>query len=279
MDLSIVVASFQNPQGLYLTVFAAIEQLSKTNLQWEIIIAADGGTTAKWEKLQNVRCLRIQSGSPQGTRNCGIRMAKAATVLVLEDHVVVSDIAAFLEAYKTIPSHWRPALFFPARIGESAEMFSAFGTETDWDGNLWFKRTLYSPQSRQPYMVPQFGHSCFIVDRDWYIESGGYTNLLIGYGGEETLLCFKAWMLGRECWQTPNIWHAHYLSDHGMGNAMASEQFKKNFKIVKYVLTGEYEGGPMSWDATEERSRIMKGPYGGDFQKLREYFRQQGIAH
>ena len=282
MDLSVVVASHVNPQGLYLTVFSVLQQLLKVSFSWEIIISADGGTPVKWEKLQNVKCLRVQTGSPQGTRDAGIRAASGRLCLVIEDHVIVSDIASFLEVYNTIPSHWRPAILFPARIGETAELFSAYGTTTDFDGNLWFKTTQYSPsgQTGLPYRVPQFGHSCFLLDREWYLESDGYGTTLKGYGGEEPLLCFKAWMLGRECWQTPNIWHAHYLSDNGMGNAMGTEQFKKNFEIVKYIMTGDYSvlRPPISQAVIQERERIKQGPYGGDFNKLREYFKREGIA-
>ena len=67
MDLSVVVASCKNPMGLYLTAFAAIEQLSKTSLSWEVILACDEGAPEKWEKIPSVTCLRLKTGSPQGT--------------------------------------------------------------------------------------------------------------------------------------------------------------------------------------------------------------------
>src|SRR5277367_5202890 len=102
MDLSCVIASHANPQGCYLTVFALLFQLQKTNLQWEIIIAADGGSETMWEKLPNTRCLRIRSGSPQGTRDAGIREAKADAVLVVEDHVLVNDLESFLRAHNAL---------------------------------------------------------------------------------------------------------------------------------------------------------------------------------
>jgi hypothetical protein len=280
MDLSVVVASHLNPQGLYLTVFSVLSQLIKTQLSWEIIIAADGGDPSKWEKISGIRCLRIRTGSPQGTRDAGIRAAQAATVLVIEDHVVISDITTFLEEYRAInmPREGRAVMLFPARLFEGPEMFHVYGTETDFEGNLWFKRTLYSPKSGIPYRVPQFGNSCFIINRDWYVQSGGYTDLLTGWGGEEPFLCLKAWMLGQECWQTPHVWHAHYLSDHGAGAAMASEDFHKNFYIVKFVIQGTMPMFPPTSAMWQERGKIMAGPFQGDLNKLREYFRREGIA-
>ena len=274
MALSVVVASHANPQGCYLTVFALLFQLQKTSLEWEIIIAADGGSETMWEKLPNTRCLRIRSGSPQGTRDAGIREARYATVLVIEDHVLVNDIASLCEAHIALGG----AMTFPARIGEGTALNNVYGTTTNFDGNLWFKRTIYSPLSDKPYRVPQFGHSCFMLDRAAYLAVGGYTNLLTGWGGEEPLLCLKFWMLGYTLWQVPSIGHAHFLADR-TGGAMQTEQFQKNFAITKYVLTGNISSGlQITSPIAHERERIKSGPYGGDMQKLREYFRREGIA-
>ena len=274
MDLSIVVASHANTQGCYLTVYSLIFQLQMTSLNWEIIIAADGGTEYMWEKLPNVRCLRIRTGSPQGTRDAGIREAKAATVLVVEDHVVVNDIETFLRAHSALGG----AMTFPARIGEGTSLFNVYGTTTNFDGNLWFKRTLYSPLSDKPYRVPQFGHSCFMLDRAAYLAVGGYTDLLKGWGGEEPHLCLKFWMLGFSLWQVPTVAHAHFLADR-TGGAMQYDAFARNFQIAKYVLTGNVSSGlQVTGPMRAERQRIMDGPFQGDINKLRAYFRAEGIS-
>ena len=274
MDLSVVIASYQDPLGLYLTTFAAIEQLSKTDLNWEIVIAADGGTEYKWEKQPNVRCLRLRTGSPQGTRDAGIRAAKYNDVLCIESHVVVSDIERLLLAHQALNA----AMTFPARIGEGPEMFDVYGTETDWDGNLWFKNTIYQIPNDQPYRVPQFGHSCFMIDKKEYEAVGGYTDLLTGWGFEEPFLCLKFWMLGRTCWQVPSIWHAHFLDNRGAGTAMASEAFQKNAQIVKYVITGNPGTLRITPEMIAERKRIESGPFNGNLNALREYFKSEGIT-
>lgn len=276
MDLSVVVASHANTQGCYLTVFALVFQLQKTKLQWEIIVVADGGTEYMWEKLPNTRCLRVRTGSPQGTRDAGIKNALADTVLVIEDHVLVNDIASFLEAHNTLGG----AMTFPARIGEGTSLYNVYGTTTNFDGNLWFKRTIYSPLSDKPYRVPQFGHSCFMLNRAAYEAVGGYTNLLTSWGGEEPLLCLKFWMLGYTLWQCPQISHAHFLADR-TGGAMQTESFRRNFNIVRFVLTGQLpaSGGlPITAGVTAERKRITDGPFKGDINLLREYFRREGIS-
>lgn len=272
LDISVVVASHQNSQGCYLTVFALLFQLQKTNLQWEIIIAADGGTEYMWEKLPSVRCLRIRSGSPQGTRDAGIREAQAETVLVIEDHVLVDDIEAFYEAHKALGG----AMTFPARVGEGTSLYNVYGTTTNFDGNLWFKRTIYSPPSGKPYRVPQFGHSCFMLDRAAYEAVGGYTNLLTGWGFEEPLLCLKFWMLGYELWQVPAIGHAHFLADR-TGGAMQSAAFVRNSHVMQYVIAGRTPPFTITSDMKLERDRICQGPFNGDMMLLRAHFRSIGI--
>ena len=275
MGLSIVVATHADPLGLYLTVFSVIQQMaSKQDMDWEIVIAADGGSEYKWEKIPNVRCLRIRTGSPQGTRDAGIRAAKYNDILCIESHVVVSDIRLLLAEHKKLGG----AMTFPARIAEGPEMYEVYKTETDWDGNLWFKRTIYQAPSGEPYRVPQFGHSCFMIDKKEYEVVGGYTDLLTGWGFEEPLLCLKFWMLGRTCWQVPSICHSHFLDNRGAGAAMASEPFQKNAQIVKYVIAGIVSPGLQVTAAMqEERRRIEAGPFGGDLNKLKEHMKEQGI--
>jgi len=247
--------------------------MQNAGLQYEIIIAADGGTEYQWEKIPNVRCLRIQAGSPQGSRDAGIRAAQAESILVVEDHVIVSDVKALLEAHNALDG----AMTFPVRFGEGTSMFNVFGTTTKWQGNLWFDKTIYNAVSAKPYRVPQFGHSCFMISKADYLAVGGYTDLLVGYGGEEPLLCLKFWMMGRICWQVPSVAHYHFLSDHGMGGAMLSDQYQKNFAITKYVLTGKSDGLQVTPAMRAERQRIESGTFKGDINLLHAYMQREGI--
>ena len=196
LDLSVVVATYADPLGLYLTVYSLLFQLQTTSLNWEIIIAADAGTETMYERLPNIRCLRLtgcqRTGSPQGTRDAGIRAALAKTVLCIESHVVVDKIEEYLAEHLSLGG----AMTFPARMGEGTSLFNVYGTTTNFEGNLWFKRTIYSPLSDEPYRVPQFGHSCFMLDRAAYLAVGGYTNLLTGWGGEESSLLLEVLDVG-----------------------------------------------------------------------------------
>lgn len=267
------MASHANPQGLYMTVTSLLVQLRAARLEYEIIVAADGGSEYRWELFHHVRPLLINTGSPQGTRDAGIRAARARHVLVIEDHVVVDDIVRLLDEHKRLGG----AMTFAARLGEGPSLFNVYGTNTDWAGRLWFKETLYTRKHAQPYRVPQFGHSCFIVDRQKYIDVGGYGDTLSGWGGEEPMLSLKFWMLGHELWLVPYIGHYHFLADR-TGGAMFTDAFKKNFAIVKYVIAGRVEDGlQLTPQLRAERARIEAGPFGGDINKLQDHMRAKGI--
>ncbi len=268
--LSVVITSFHDPATAYLTAFAVKAQLDKAELPYEVILVADGGTEYKWEK-QNFTCLRVNTGSPQGSRDVGIRAAKFNDVLVLEAHVVVSDITKLLLEHQYL----RAAITYPIRSGEGPELFNVFAHATDWDGNLWHQKLIYSPIRSKPYPVAQFGASCFMLDRNWYLGSGGYTNLLKGWGGEEPFLPLKAWMLGRECWQVPSVTHYHYLT---VGAHAEKPHLVDNLAIVGYVIAGRLAPGlKITPEMEAERQRIKRGPYSGDLLNLRSVMRAKEV--
>jgi len=272
--LSVVITSCHDDKACYLTAFAVACQLEQLAEPHEIIIVADGGTEVKWEN-QGFRCLRGNFGSPQASRDAGIRVARYADVLVLESHVVVDDVPKLLLEHQYL----RAALTFCSRRAEGPEMFDVYGATTDWDGSLWYKRLLYEPCSDKPYRVSQFGNSCFIVNREWYLSSGGYTNLMTGWGGEEPFLCLKAWMTGRECWLVPTVAHYHYLSPGAHGGEILgqSESYKRNFQILGYVM----DGRPMPNVTPEikaERQKMLDGRFAGSTERLRAYFQREGVV-
>lgn len=272
MNLSIVVATHQDPLGLYLTVYALHQQLQTFPDEWEIIIAADGGSPVKWEKLHNTRCLRIMTGSPQGTRDAGIRSAKYPVVLCVESHVVVADIKHWLTEHVAKQA----AISFPARVGETNELFTVSNTETNWDGDLWIKKH-FNDCVQDAHRVVQFGHAAFMLDRNFYLSSGGYSLDQKGFGGEEPYLCLKTWMLGKECWVFPDIWMAHYLKPGAHAGCRESSDFLRNTQIVKYVINGDRGSLTLTPSLLAERQRVVSGPFGGNLEKLKQHLREQGV--
>lgn len=288
MQVSFCIATFNNPEGLYLTLFAALEQLEKSDLEWEIVVCADAGTEVKFEKAHpNVSVYRYgggnRLGSPQACRDKGIRHSRYRNVLCVDSHVVVSDIGKWVAEHERLNA----AISFPAMVGGSHEMWKLYGSVFDWDASFWYKHVLYEPKKTEPYMILQTSHSGFMVDRNWYVSEGGYTDLQVGYGGEETFLGLKAWMTGRENWMIPFVWHAHYQPAGRNDGADLTENYKRNFMIAAYVFGGveylkkaesHYRGSlKMTPEIERERERICKGPFRGDLNLLRTYLQREGI--
>ena len=272
--LSVVITSCHDDKAAYLTAFSIAAQLEQLQAPHEIIIVADGGTPLKWEN-KGFRCLRGSFGSPQASRDAGIKAARYADVLLLESHVVLDDVAKLLIEHQ----YQHAALTFCSRRAEGPEMFDVYGSTVDWEKTLWYKRLLYEPFAQQPYRIGQFGHSCFMLDREWYLSSGGYTDLMKGWGAEEPFLCLKAWMLGRECWFVPGVAHYHFLSAGAHADQILGqdERYKRNFQILNYVIAGRPMLGATP-GIEAERQKMVQGPFGGDIERLRQYFEREGVV-
>src|SRR5579872_3026161 len=124
MQVSLMIGSYNNPEGLYLSLFSALAQLEKSDLDWEIVICADGGTEVKYEKADSrVKVLRYgggnRLGSPQATRTAGILGCSHRNVLCLDSHVIVSDVSKWVSEHERVNA----ALSFPAMVGGSHEMW------------------------------------------------------------------------------------------------------------------------------------------------------------
>lgn len=269
--LSVVITTYHDVASCYLTAFSLFNQLARVGLTHEVIIVADGGTETKWERY-GFRCLRVNAGSPQGSRDLGIRMARFNDVLLLESHVVLDDVSKLLIEHQRL----KAALTFPIRRAEGTELFDVYAHETDWEGNLWYKRVIYEPVSVVSHPVAQFGHSCFVLDRSWYLGSGGYGKILKGWGGEEPLLCLKAWMTGRECWQVPGVSHYHYLTP---GAHAEKPYLAENLEKVGYVIAGRRGKFKMTAEVESERQQICRGSLGGSLDKLRAHLREVGAVY
>jgi glycosyltransferase involved in cell wall biosynthesis len=286
-EVSLCIATYNNPEGCYLTLFAALEQLQKSQLDWEIVIVADGGTEYKYEQAHsNIRVFRYgggnRLGSPQRTRDIGIKNCRYSNVLCVDSHVIISDIQSWVHEHKRLNA----ALSFPAMVGGSLEMWKLYGSVFDWD-SFWYKHVLYKPKQEEPYRILETSHSGFMVDRDWYLESGGYTDLQVGYGGEETFLGMKAWMTGRQNWLIPSVNHAHYQPQGRNQDAELTDNYKRNFLVAAYVFGGhEYLTKvqahykcplKITMEIEKERQKICAGPFQGDLNLLRDYLTREGI--
>jgi len=295
MEVSLMIGAHADEEGAYLSLFAAIQQLEKSNLTWEIVMVFDGGTPAKYEKAHpNIRVLRYgggnRLGSPQATRDAGIRACQYRNVLCIDSHVIISDIEKWVLEHERLNA----AISFPGMVGTSLEMFRIFGgNKMDWEGSFWNVLTYPEPpnQKYESFMVCQCAHSAFIVDRNWYLQDGGYTMEQKGYGGEEVWLALLAWMMGREVWFIPQVNHAHFMPASRNEGAGQKDDFARNFLLCAYVFGGQkyldIVKNSFAWakplvinpEIARLREKICKGPFRGDLDLLRAYFNQNGVVN
>lgn len=225
---SVVITSHHDELGLYLT-YHSLSAVAGPEVE-EVIMVADGGTETKYEKA-GVRVIRGTFGSPQASRDAGIMATRSNRVVVMESHVVLSSLKVLLQAHEQCGG----TLVFPYRRHEGPEFYDVYAAETDWDGTLWYKRLIYEQQVGT-YPTSQFGNSCFVVDRDWYAGNRGGFRFLTGWGGEEPLLCLRAWLTGQGCYVTTRAWHAHYLTAGAHQGRTGEKEYRQNVEIVKFLL-------------------------------------------
>ena len=149
--------------------------------------------------------------------------------------------------------------------------------DVNWDGNLWYKNLIYEPPSDKPYPVAQFGNSCFMLDRKWFLDSGGYTDLMKGWGGEEPFVCLKAWMLGRMCWLVPSVAHYHFLTPGAHAGEIIGGNTASNYDILGYVIAGR--NCSITPAMRHERERICAGPFRGSIEELRKFFDKNSVVN
>jgi GT2 family glycosyltransferase len=307
MDISVVIPSHRDPAGLYFTFAAAAADLEHSSLHWEIIAVVDGEyhETAKSLKAhQGCRIIKGEFGSPQASRHAGAEVGKGEFIFFLDSHVVpCRDF--FLRMMHTARETRAAMVFSPHCTWARGQM--GYGYGVDWCGNLWAKDHQTEPTESVPYRVAMMGHGAICVDREKYFAAGGYWLEQRGWGGEENHLALKLWMLGQECWVEPRVYHWHYMANRRGEAVFRTLEHVRNFLISAYALGGQryldrvylnytlganavpagqrpeaqdpygvlYRAAPA--EAAVERQRIFDGPFGGDLDKLREFFRHENI--
>ena len=311
-DVSIVIPSRDDEQGLFFTLASASVELAASGLTYEIIAVIDGDWNETARSIQTHQWCRIiqgDFGGPQRARHVGILEAKAERVFFFDSHVVVSP-GFFRRMLDAMDSSGAALVHSPHSIWNPA--VRAYGYRVFWLGHFWSSSAEDKPKSPDPYPVALCGHGAMLVDKQKYFDTGGYWQALRGWGGEEPQLNFKFWMLGHECWVCPQAWHMHYFANRRSAEIYRSPDYIRNFLLVAYATGGDkflnsaYQYFTMAangkrtpeevmkdpkvypWkeimervpeEAAEERQRICAGPYGGDLDSLRKHFEEKGIPN
>lgn len=308
--ISVVVPCHCDGEGAYLTLCSARSQADFHGIPAEFILVNDHGTdptvNSAEPQLLGVTVFNGRWGSPQASRDRGIRAANHPWVLCLDSHVILSvgALPALLDVAQAQP---KAGLVFPAMTLFSAEP-KHLGYSIAWDSHLWhngylthtpeqIERGMKAKGPYQPFRLGIASHGAFLVNREAYLQTGGYTLEQRGWGGEETYLGLMMWLMGWESWMVPGEYHWHYTGNrraHGL--VSKSAEYVRNFLVAAYLLGGMRQltvaqlwfssrcVDPIGLMLKEvvntcaaERNRIEAGPFGGDLLRLTEFFAQEGI--
>lgn len=288
--ISVVIPSRNDYEGAYLTAAAAYTQLEKLEIPFEIIFVIDnpnaGGRNVSARFVPS-ECYTIDAGSPQASRDFGIRKARYRNVFCLDSHVVCSE-GFFRDALNQLDES-EHGLVFPAMALHS-RTFLLYGYRMSWDSEFWNAEYYRAPHSAKPYPIIGAGHGAFALDRDVYLGIGGYSLQQKGWGGEEPFLNLKYWMLGSDCVMLPQHYHFHFTDASRNTAARNSYQLSWNMCYAAFVIGGRkalepvlswhrkkhagLSGGSIELAGMAERAEILAGPYAGDLGLLRSMLRR-----
>lgn len=300
--LSVVIPTRDDPEGAYLSAGAAFTQLERYGQQFEIIFVVDSGPTNDHVdpgEFSNASTVYVRHGSPQGARHEGIVRARGSKVFCLDSHVILSQ-GFFADALAHMAKVPTTAMVFAPLVFRNRHNPS-YGYAVNWGLDFWnggyHNRPISVPPGVLGYPVACAGHGAFLVDREAYMHTGGYTLEQKGWGGEETFLCLKFWMLGYQCAILPQHYQWHYMKPGRNSATNTTEDFAMNFCIAAYSIGGQAACEPVfewftrrhsrlrdRWHEITQRSRservrIENGPYKGNLEALRARFRHEGIPH
>lgn len=212
--LSIVIPS-RGDVGLLWATIAACETLLE-GVEHEFIVVLNGQTESEVHALlaerSDVRLLPFTLVIPPPiARNIGAKSARYDTLCFLDDHVIPTqsffswDIDAEVVhcSYKTYPRH--ELRYFHYKFNPECPVKGDYATKRepwDWSGPIAENIHLY-PCLSGP-------HGGFFVDRQYFLESGGYDDFWQGFGGEEAYFGLKANLAGKRVVCNPNALFYHF---------------------------------------------------------------------
>ncbi len=207
--LSAIVIALQEGENLRLTV----EQLCCTLPPGsEVIVVDDGSTDGSTAFLQGsaapARLICARGLGVAGARNRGAGEA-------------VGEVLLFIDAHMTFPAGWweplvcmlgKPdvAAAAPAVCDIRQTHRKGFGLRITGPEltSEWLARA-----GDSPYPVPVLPGCCLAVRRRMFDLLGGFDSGMLRSQGIDNEFCLRLWLLGHECWITPEVEVVHLFRD------------------------------------------------------------------
>jgi glycosyltransferase involved in cell wall biosynthesis len=229
-------------QQLWYTVASAISSLEVCGEPYEILVILNGEHPQQASLMHQADSIKAiycgkEIDSPQAARHLGFQKAKGDVLFSLDAHIIVPTnfFRQILDDMKDTGADFMGA----------AHRFllpNSYGNRVDWGAYLWGGESIFvPPRGDKPFKTALHPHGAFAITREAYFDVGGYWLGLHGFGGEESQLCFKLWLMGRTCWATPRTHHWHWLSpmDRRNRGVFEDENFVRNFLIVAAAYSDE----------------------------------------
>lgn len=222
---------------LWSTVASAVEALQYSELSYEIIVVADGTApdiAAYLHRSKLCSVIYANAGSPQAARHIGACEAQGDVLFFADAHVLFPE-GFFWDVLEDMRKTCADLMHTPHRfLGNTF-----YGFHVDWNGYLWSAQNVNGPVT-ESFKIAVAGHGAFAIRKDSYLKAGGYWQALKGFGGEETQLNFKLWLMGMTCWMTARTYHWHWMPPAGRHtDAMFRDKdFVRNFLMVAAAYGG-----------------------------------------
>lgn len=244
--LSVVIPCHSTPaisetvgQQVWYTTASAISNLEILGEPYEIVIVMNGEYPMAASLTHDHSAVKIifagaSVDSPQTARHLGVQSSRGDVLFFLDAHVVLPPefFSRILEDMRATSADF---------IGAAHRFIGSnfYAHRIAWNDYLWGGEILHEPPNGdRPVKVAVHPHGAFAITREAYDAVGGYWGGIKGFGGEESQLCYKLWLLGRTCWVTPRTYHWHWLSP---GSRRGSEIFNDRRFVRNFLaLAGAY---------------------------------------
>lgn len=246
-SLSVVIPHRGSPLGLWATVTSCRLDLDSAGFDYDFIIVSNG------EKLlSDARCVvhhlekegklgahhhTDEAMTAQEAREVGAKLSTKERLFFFDNHCAVEHgyfnrAMAAMNSYKISMLH-STTVYYP---GSPLQYHYHLTLEK----NFWGYAAMVPESSWKPYQVAAAGHGGFVIDRELFLEVGGYgkADLFRGYAGEELTFDLKLWRLGHTVWLDPKLIHHHFAGDRGYPRHN-TDDFYTNMMVSAKIIGGQ----------------------------------------
>lgn len=242
--VSVVISTRDEGHNLSHTVHAIINDL-ETFLspdQFEIILVHNcSKDPASWRFLmergvyyhRTIRTLFDPIAGNVTARNKGAKIATGKYLFFSDAHMSyrIGSFRAMIDEIDRSGGIVHPAVQWMGGYepsGKSYQYTIKLGEK------IWGTWNNYAVSLTEPFYIPVSGHCCLGMEREQFLDLGGYNDYFRCYGGGEVYLDMKWWMLGQQVSVVPAAVGYHLSA--GRGYSFHQDDLIHNMMLLGYAL-------------------------------------------